>query len=50
MAKSEKPLSDGELIKDCLQTFCAKACPEKSGFARDITLSNQIVTRRVKDM
>ena len=50
IAKNGKPFSDGELIKDCLQIFCAEACPEKSGFARDISLSHQTVARRVEDM
>ena len=36
IAKSGRPFSEGELINDCLQTFCAEACPEKSGFAGDI--------------
>lgn len=50
ITKSGKTLSDGELVKDCLQIFCAEACPEKSGFARDISLSHQTISRRVEDM
>jgi len=41
IAKSGRPISEGEFIKDCLQIFCAEAYPEKSGFAGDILLSHQ---------
>jgi len=50
IAKSGRPISEGEFIKDCLQIFCAEAYPEKSGFAGDILLSHQTVAWRVEDM
>ena len=50
IAKSGRPFSEGELIKGCLQIFCAEACPEKSGFAGGTSLSHQTVARRVEDM
>ena len=51
IAKSGRPFSERELIKeDCLKIFCAEACPEKSGFAGDRSLSHQTVARRVEDM
>ena len=49
IAKSGRPFSEGQLIKDCLQIYCAEACLEKSGFAGDISLSHQTVARRVED-
>jgi len=50
LAKKGKPLSDGEIIKDCLKIFCDEACPEKSKIADEISLSHQTVSRRVEEL
>ncbi|KAM4640675.1 G patch domain and ankyrin repeat-containing protein 1 isoform 1-T1 [Discoglossus pictus] len=50
IAKSGKPLSEGEFIKDCLGIFTSVACPEKSPLLDKISLSRQAMTRRIDDL
>ncbi|KAI6655302.1 General transcription factor II-I repeat domain-containing protein 2A-like [Oopsacas minuta] len=50
IAKSGKPLSEGEFVKDCLDIFASVACPDKKSIVESISLSHQTVARRVDDL
>ncbi|KAI6652455.1 General transcription factor II-I repeat domain-containing protein 2A-like [Oopsacas minuta] len=50
IAKSGKPLSEGEFVKDCLDIFTSVACPNKKSIVESISLSHQTVARRVDDL
>ncbi|XP_067939887.1 general transcription factor II-I repeat domain-containing protein 2-like [Watersipora subatra] len=50
LAKNGKPLTDGEIIKNCLLKNVDELCLEKSNSIKTITLGDNTVARRIGDM
>jgi hypothetical protein len=50
LAKKSKPYSDGEMVKECLESVVEILCPEKKKDFSKISLSRQTITRRVDDI
>ncbi|XP_005817565.2 general transcription factor II-I repeat domain-containing protein 2-like [Xiphophorus maculatus] len=50
IAKTGKPFSEGEFIKECLVDSAALICPEKKEEFEKVPLSRRTVTRRVEDI
>uniref|UniRef100_A0A6P7HAL3 General transcription factor II-I repeat domain-containing protein 2A-like n=1 Tax=Diabrotica virgifera virgifera TaxID=50390 RepID=A0A6P7HAL3_DIAVI len=50
LAKKSKPFSDGEIVKECLESVAEMLCPEKKKEFSKISLSRQTITRRVDDI
>ena len=45
IAKKSKPFTDGEFIKQCIESMADIICPEKKGNISKISLSQQTITR-----
>ncbi|GLV33227.1 hypothetical protein CBL_08395 [Carabus blaptoides fortunei] len=50
LAKHQKPFSDGNLVKECIETAVNIICPEKKKVFSNISLSRYTVARRVDEM
>ena len=50
LAKKGKPLSDGELIKECIIIAFNEYCPEKVNLVKETCLSHQTIGRRINDL
>ena len=50
IAKSCRPFSDDEFIKDCIGMFVDEICPEKRNSLENISLSRPTITRRIGDL
>ncbi|KAJ4942397.1 hypothetical protein JOQ06_012263 [Pogonophryne albipinna] len=50
IARRSKPFSDGEFVRDCILKVADIVCPEQKSKFRDISLSNDTVTRRIEDL
>uniref|UniRef100_A0A672FRL1 SPIN-DOC-like zinc-finger domain-containing protein n=1 Tax=Salarias fasciatus TaxID=181472 RepID=A0A672FRL1_SALFA len=50
IARRSKPFSDGEFVRDCILKVADIVCPEQKTKLRDISLSNDTVTRRIEDL
>ncbi|KAL3855451.1 hypothetical protein ACJMK2_014662 [Sinanodonta woodiana] len=50
LAKSGKPFTDGEVVKECLLEVAEELCPEKSKRFENEALSANTIARRVADM
>ena len=48
VAKSLKPFTDGEFVKDCMMAVVSKICPEKKDAFNSVSLSSTTITRRVE--
>ncbi|KAL3854537.1 hypothetical protein ACJMK2_013802 [Sinanodonta woodiana] len=49
LAKTLKPYSDGEIVKECLEHVVEILCPEKKKDFSQISLSCQTITRHITD-
>lgn len=50
IAKQGKPFTDGEFVKSCMMKVVGHICPEKQAQFSAVSLSKQIVTRRVEEI
>uniref|UniRef100_UPI0037E99D8B general transcription factor II-I repeat domain-containing protein 2-like n=1 Tax=Semicossyphus pulcher TaxID=241346 RepID=UPI0037E99D8B len=50
IARRSKPFSDREFVRDCILKVADIVCPEQKTKVRDISLSNDTVTRRIEDL
>jgi len=50
LAKNGKPITDGEIAKNCLLEIVDELCPEKSNVIKTITMGANTVARRIGDM
>lgn len=50
LAKSGKPFTDGEVVKECLLEVAEELCPEKSKQFENVALGANTIARRVADM
>ena len=50
LARNSKPYSDGEIVKECMESVVEILCPEKKKDFSKISLSRQTITRRVDDI
>ncbi|XP_041442018.1 general transcription factor II-I repeat domain-containing protein 2-like [Xenopus laevis] len=50
IAKKSKPFTDGEFIKQCMESVADIICPEKKGDISKISLSHQTIARRTEDI
>ncbi|KAE9532362.1 hypothetical protein AGLY_009985 [Aphis glycines] len=50
IAKKSKPFIDGEFIKECLESVADVMCPDKKTDFSKISLSHQIISRRIDDI
>ncbi|XP_077093645.1 general transcription factor II-I repeat domain-containing protein 2B-like [Siphateles boraxobius] len=50
IAKWSKPFSDGEFVRDCMLKVADILCPEQKTKFRDVSLSNETVTRQIEDL
>ncbi|KAI6658709.1 General transcription factor II-I repeat domain-containing protein 2-like [Oopsacas minuta] len=50
LAKKLKPFSDGDFIKECIETTIEILCPENKALFSAISLSARMVTRRVEEI
>ena len=50
IAKKSKPFSDGEFIKECLNSVAEIICPDKTEQISKISLSHQTIARRIVDL
>ena len=49
IAKKSKPFTDGEFIKQCIESMADIICPEKKGNISKISLSQQTITRWIEE-
>ena len=45
-----KPVTDGEFIKQCVESMAGIICPEKKGDISKISLSHQTIARQLKKL
>ena len=50
LAKSGNPLTDGEVVKECLLEVSEELCPEKSNQFKNVALGANTIARRVANM
>ena len=50
IAKSSRPFTDGDFVKECIQSICTKICPEKSSLFNKVPSSRMTIQRRVEDL
>ena len=50
IAKSSRPFSDGDFLKDCMHIVCAEICPQNSDLFKKVPLSRMTMQRRVEDI
>ncbi|XP_063989608.1 general transcription factor II-I repeat domain-containing protein 2-like [Diachasmimorpha longicaudata] len=50
LGKKSKAFSEGEIVKECLESVAAIICPEKKKDFSKSSLSRETITRRVDDM
>ena len=50
LAKSGKPFTDGEIVKECLLEIAEELCPEKSKEFKNVALGANTIARRVADL
>lgn len=50
IARSSRPFSDGDFIKECLESICTEICPENARLFSKIPLSRMTIQRRVEDL
>lgn len=50
IVQHSKPFSDGDYIKQCVETAAEIMCPEKKSVFSSISLSRNTVTRRIEEM
>ena len=50
LAKSGKPFTDGEVVKECLLEVSEELCPEKSNQFKSVALGANTIARRVANM
>lgn len=50
IAKWSKPFSDSEFVKTCMLKVAEIVCPEQKTKFRDISLSNDTITRRIENL
>ena len=50
LAKSGKPFTDGEVVKECLLKVAEELCPEKSKQFKNVALGANTIARHVADM
>ncbi len=50
LAVNMKPLTDGEIVKDCVLAVMECVCPEKQVVATSVSLSARTVARRVEEL
>ncbi|XP_067123968.1 general transcription factor II-I repeat domain-containing protein 2-like [Centruroides vittatus] len=50
IAKKSKPFSDGEFIKECMESVADILCPDKKSDISKISLSHQTIARRIDDL
>ena len=50
VAKSSRPFTDGDFVKDCIQAVCTELCPEKADLFNKVPLSRTTIQRRVEDL
>uniref|UniRef100_A0AAR2KU72 DUF4371 domain-containing protein n=1 Tax=Pygocentrus nattereri TaxID=42514 RepID=A0AAR2KU72_PYGNA len=50
IAKSGKPFTEGEFVKQCLTAVVMEMCPEKTDSFSAVSLSAPTITRRVEEM
>ena len=48
LAKANKPLSDGEFLKECMVETAGPLCPKNKDQFEKISLSRRTVTRRIE--
>ena len=48
-SKKSKPLTDGECIKQCIESMADIICPEKKGDISKISLSHQTIDRQTEE-
>ena len=50
IAKSLQPFTDGDFVRECLQSICTEICPENASLFSKVPLSRMTIQRRVKDL
>ena len=50
LAKSGKPFTNGEVVKECLLEASEELCPEKSNQFKNVALGANTIARRVANM
>lgn len=50
IAKKKKPFLDGDYIKEAINIFCKRACPEKVEIIEKVSLSRNTVSKRIEDI
>ena len=50
IARSSRPFTDGDFVKDCMQAICKEVCPEKTDLFNKVPLSRMTIQRRVVDL
>nr|XP_014351308.1 PREDICTED: general transcription factor II-I repeat domain-containing protein 2A-like [Latimeria chalumnae] len=50
IAKSSRPFTDGEFVKDCMMEICHAVCKEKKDSFKNVCLSRMSIQRCIADM
>ena len=50
IAKSSRPFTDGDFVRECLQSICTEICPENASLFSKVPLSRMTIQRRVEDL
>ncbi|XP_068118264.1 general transcription factor II-I repeat domain-containing protein 2-like [Hyperolius riggenbachi] len=50
IARTGKPFTEGEFVKECLLSVAKEVCPEKTDLFNTVSLSAPTITRRIEEM
>lgn len=50
IARTGKPFTEGEFVKECLLSVAKEMCPEKTDLFNTVSLSAPTITRRIEEM
>jgi len=50
IAKSSRPFSDCDFVRECIQGICSEVCPKKASLFSKVPLSRMTIQRRIQDL